>query len=367
MKRSLRIGLILLLAAVVAVAAVGIVRKRGDAAPAPKTVPLEFLASDLVTVQPVALHATLPLTGSLSPLQQAAVRAKLSGELRDVLVREGETVRKGQVIARLDTTEYDARLAQARGQMLAAKGEYEKARQVLSRNRDLVAKGFISKTAFENYEASTAVARANLEAANGGLAVAQKMLTDTVIQAPLDGIVATRSAEPGEKVSTDTKLFDIVDLSMLELAAPIPLSETGHVRVGQPVELRADGMPDVAITGTLERINPAAAEGTRSVMVYVSVANADRKLRAGQFVQGGLVLDSRPKALAVPSIAVRSEGERHFVYAIENGKLVEKIVETGLRSADAVEITRGLDAGAQVVRNNLGTLRTGSPAIIKGG
>jgi membrane fusion protein (multidrug efflux system) len=367
MTRRLRVGLIIGIAVVLALAAVVFFKARGNNTSAEATVaPLEFLPTDILTVQPSDLQAQLPLTGTLNALQQAAVRAKVSGELSQVLVREGESVKQGQVIARLDTTEYDARVAQARGQMLAAKGEFDKARQVMARNRDLVTRGFISQTAFENYEASTKVAQANLDAANGGLAVAQKALADTVITAPFDGMVALRAAEPGEKVSPDAKLFDIVNLSRLELAAAIPLSEAGNVRIGQAVELRAEGT-DAPISGALERINPAAAEGTRSIMVYVSVANPDGRLRAGQFVTGGLVMERRAQVLAIPTIAVRTEGERHFVYAIDaQGQLIERVVQTGLRSADQVEITGGLEAGTRIVRNNLGTLRTGTPVVVKG-
>ena len=361
-----RLVLIIVALALIVIAMFALLRPRGTAAPTAAVAPLEFLPSDVFTVQPTDVQAVLPLTGSLSALQQAAVRAKVSGELSQVLVREGESVKQGQVIARLDTTEYDARVAQANGQMLAARGEYDKARQVMARNRDLVARGFISKTAFENYEANTAVAKANLDAANGGLAVARKALADTVIYAPFDGMVAVRSAEPGEKVSPDAKLFDIVNLARLELAAAIPLAEASRIHIGQTVELQAEGQ-DTTITGALERINPAATEGTRSIMVYVSVANPDGRLRAGQFVKGGLVLERRAQVLAVPAIAVRSEGERHFVYAIDaQGKLAEQAVQTGLRSADQIEITGGLQAGTRIVRNNLGTLRTGTPVVVKG-
>lgn len=366
MTRRTRLGLLIGAALLIVVAAFTLVRSRSGTAPSPTVAPLEFLPADILTVQPGELQAMLPLTGSLNPLQQAAVRAKVSGELSQVLVREGESVKQGQIIARLDTTEYDARVAQARGQMLAAQGEYDKARQVMSRNRDLVARGFISQTAFENFEANTAVAKANLDAANGGLAVAQKALTDTVIRAPFDGMVAVRSAEPGEKVSPDAKLFDIVNLSRLELAAAIPLTEANRVRIGQAVELHTDG-DDRVVTGALERINPAATEGTRSIMVYVSVANRDGHLRAGQFVRGGLVLEHRNQVLTVPSVALRTENERHFVYIIDaQGKLAEQVVQIGLRSADQVEITAGLQPGTRIVRNNLGTLRTGTPVVVKG-
>ncbi|WP_368667206.1 efflux RND transporter periplasmic adaptor subunit, partial [Cupriavidus taiwanensis] len=114
--------------------------------------------------------------------------------------------------------------------------------------------------------------------------------------------------------------------------------------------------------GKLVRINPAVSEGTRSIMVYVRVDNADQKLRAGMFARGALVLGQRAAVVAVPVSAVRTEGERAFVYAIERDTLAERPVQLGLRdeAGGMVEIVAGLDAGAEIVRNNLGTLRSGS-------
>jgi RND family efflux transporter MFP subunit len=365
MKRNKKI-LIAVLGTVAVLSATAAVRKAGSArqaqasaqAAAPSVV--EFLQSDLVQAATRDLRVALPLSGSLRALNQASVKAKVSGEVLQVLVREGEAVRAGQVIVRIDPTEYEAKVAQARGQMLAARGQFENSRQTWERNRELVGKGFISKTAFDNYQSNLDVARANLDAAQGGLAVAQKALNDTVVKAPLDGMVAARAVQPGEKVSPDTRLIDVVDLRVLELEAPVPMADVARASVGQSVQLNVEGAGQ--FTGALVRINPAVSQGTRSIMVYVRVQNGDGKLRAGMFARGALVLGERSGVVSVPVSAVRSDGDRAFVYVVENGVLTERAVQTGVRDEGSamVEITSGLAAGAEIVRNNLGTLRSGS-------
>ncbi|MGO4325637.1 efflux RND transporter periplasmic adaptor subunit [Cupriavidus sp. 2TAF22] len=367
-RTKILIGTFAAVAVIAVLSATAAVRKNGTGKPAtaPAAVQpaapglVEFLHSDLAEAATQDLRVALPLSGGLRALNQASVKAKVSGEVQQVLVREGEAVRAGQVIVRIDATEYQAKVAQARGQMLAARGQYENSKQTFERNRELVAKGFISKTAFDNYQSNLDVARANLDAAQGGLDVAQKALADTVVKAPLDGLVAARAVQPGEKVSPDTRLVDIVDLRSLELEAPIPTADVARAAIGQAVRLDVEGSG--RFEGRLVRINPSAVPGSRSIMVYVRVDNPGARLRAGMFAQGALVLGQHAGVVAVPATAIRSDGERAFVYTVENGMLAEREVKPGIRDDERglVEIAGGLSAGAQVVRNNLGTLRAGS-------
>ncbi|WP_084545601.1 efflux RND transporter periplasmic adaptor subunit [Cupriavidus malaysiensis] len=361
MRRGKVVALAVLALALALGAGAAVRKSRGAKAPAPAApATVEFLQTDLIDAARRDLQVALPLSGSLRALNQSSVKAKVAGEVLQVLVREGEAVRAGQVIARIDPTEFEAKAAQARGQMLAARGQYENARQTYERNRTLVDKGFISQTAFDNFQSSLDVARANLDAAQAGLALTQKSLADTMVRSPLDGTVSARAVQPGEKVSPDTRLIDVVDLRVLELEAPIPMADVARAAIGQRVLLEIEGHG--RHEGRLARINPAVTTGTRSVMVYVRVDNAGTALRSGMFARGALVLGNRTDVLAVPAGAVRSEGQRAFVYVIENGLLAERAVQTGVRDEDGglVEITGGLNPGERIVRNNLGTLRAGS-------
>lgn len=324
---------------------------------------LEFLASDLTTARPGELRQLLPLTGSLRPFSQAAVKAKVSGEVREVLVREGEPVRAGQVVIRMDTRDYEARVGQARGALAAARGQLDIAAKARDNNRALLDKGFISQNAFDNAQSQYEIARANVDSARAALEVAQKALGDTVIRAPLDGLVASRSVQPGEKVSPDNRLLDVVDLSQLELEAAVPAAEIMHVSLGQQVQVRVEGMTQ-PFAGKVARISPTTLPGSRSILVYIQIDNPQSALRAGMFAEAQLTLASRASALTLPQSAIRGDAGAAYVYAIEDEKLMRKAVTLGMQGADdagsAVEIVAGLSDGARVVRTNLGALRTGS-------
>lgn len=353
---------------ILAIAIVQAIRKRGaPAATATVSSVVEFAPDDLTTVSRRTLSETLPLTGSLRAVTQAAVKSKVAGSALDVLVREGDAVKTGQILAKIDARDYVARAEQSRGQMAAMAGQLDIAVQTLDNNRVLVEKGFISKNAFDTAQSQYEIARANLDAARAALASSNLSLADTVVHSPLDGQIATRSVEPGEKVAVDTKLFDVVDLRTLELEAPVPVGEIGRVRIGQPVRIAFDGI-ETPVQGAITRINPAAQTGSRSIMVYVQVANPSGTLRVGMFGTGTIAVGSRPNALVVPVTAVRTDGARRSVYALIDGKLVEQTVQTGVsgvsndgEGAAWTEIVGGpLAVGQQIVKNNLGSLRIGS-------
>jgi RND family efflux transporter MFP subunit len=163
-------------------------------------------------------------------------------------------------------------------------------------------------------------------------------------------------------------VLSIVDLVRMEIEAPVPASEIGSVRIGQPVMLQIEGISRRQ-TGQIVRIAPSTQAGTRSVPVYIALHNRDPSVRAGLFAQGRLVVESREAVLALPAAAIRDSAARTFVYVLTDGILREREVTTGLRddSEDGrawVEIRSGLSAGEQIVAANLGRLRTGAPVKV---
>jgi RND family efflux transporter MFP subunit len=328
---------------------------------------LEFLPGDIVAAHVEPLRQVLPLSGALRALNQVAVKAKVAGEVKEVLVRAGEAVALGQVLIRMDTSEYQAKVEQAKGSLVASRGQLDIATKARDNNLALLDKGFISRNAFDNAASQFDIAKANVDTARGALDVAQKALNDTVIKAPMAGLVSTRTIEPGEKVSVDNKLLDVVDLRQMELEAPVPTADILKVKLGQEVLVRVEGLPE-AVTGKVVRINPATQSGSRSIMVYVRIDNPDNLLRAGMFADASLTLDKRDAVLTVPTTAIQNEGDKAYVYTIENGKLTRRDVVTGLRGVDskgnAVEISSGLQDGARIVKANLGNLNAGTPVRI---
>ena len=332
------------------------------AAPVPATV-LEFLPREVLTTEPVELHQTLALSGSLRAVQQAIVKARLAADVREVVAREGEAVKAGQVLVRMDATEYQARVEQARGNLNAALAQRDIANKTRDNNRALLEKGFISRNAFDNAASQLAVAEANVEAARGALDQVKKLLNDTVIRAPITGLIASRSVQPGEKVSPDNRLLEIVNLDLMEMEASVPTNDIARVVVGQQVRLRIEGLPD-AFSGRVTRINPATQPGSRSILVYVQIANPQHILRVGMFAEAQLSLLTKTNVLALPQSAIHKDSNGATVYVIDNGKLLKAPVTLGIegRSGETplVEISGGLAFGAQVVRSDMGNLLQGT-------
>jgi RND family efflux transporter MFP subunit len=263
----------------------------------------------------------------------------------------------------MDATEFQARVDQARGTLNAARAQLDIATKNRDNNRTLVEKGFISKNAFDNSASQYATAEANVEAAKGALDVVQKLVNDTVIRSPISGVVAMRYVQAGEKVSADNKLLDIVNLQKMELEAAVPTNDITNVAIGQRVTLRTEGLPQT-IEGKVVRINPATQSGSRSVLVYVQIANPQNQLRSGMFAEAQLILKTKASVLALPQNAIRKEGNRAYVYVIEADVLARKAITVGMsgRSGDdyMTEVLSGIDFGTQIVRTDMGSLQPGT-------
>lgn len=367
MKR--RTAWILALACLLVLGAGAVVLKKPQTAvpaqaAAGKTPPaLEFLPGDVTQVQPRELRQVLQLSGALRAVNQAQVKAKVAGEVREVLVREGEAVKAGQVLVKIDASEYQARLEQARGNLHAVRAQLAIAAKARDNNQALVARGFISQNAFDNAASQYDIARANVESAQGALDVAQKALNDSVVRAPIAGVVASRLVQPGEKVAVDGRLLDLVDLRQLELEAAVPTTDILQIAPGQQAEVRLEGLPG-ALTGKIARINPATQAGSRSVMTYIQIDNPQGTLKAGMFGQAQITLASKADVLSVPAAAIQEQSGSTMVYAIANGTLRQQRVKVGMRGTDgqgdAVEIVDGLAAGSLIVNSNLGKLPEGA-------
>jgi len=331
---------------------------------------LDLAPSDVVPATRLELSRTLPLSGGLKAVNTATVKAKVAAELKTLAVREGDTVKAGQVIGQLDTAEVDLRAQQAAQTAESARAQLDIAQRALENNRALVAQGFISATGLETSISNHAAAQASYRAAVASVDLARKSVADTRLVAPIGGTVSQRLAQPGERVSVDGHVVEIVDLSRIELEAAVAPEDVGAVRVGQVARLQVDGLAN-PVEASVARINPSTQAGTRAVMVYLALA-PQPGLRQGLFANGTVELDRR-KALAVPVSAVRVDQPRPCVFVLENGKIVQRLVTLGARG-DAelggpreamVEVTGGLDDGALVLRGTVGAVRADVPARLR--
>ncbi|MET0349983.1 MAG: efflux RND transporter periplasmic adaptor subunit [Rhizobacter sp.] len=323
---------------------------------------LELARSDVVTARTLDLTRTLNLSGGLKAVNTAVVKAKVAAELKTLTVREGDTVKAGQVIGQIDTTEADLRVRQAAQTAESSRAQLGIAQRALENNRALVAQGFISATGLETSVSNQAAAQASYEAAVAAVGLARKSVADARLVAPISGLISQRLVQPGERVPIDGRIVEIVDLSRIELEAAVAPEDVAAVQVGQVARLRVDGI-DAPVEATVARINPSTQAGTRSVMVYLAL-EPQPGLRQGLFAKGSVELQRKP-ALAVPVSTVRVDQPRPYVFVVENGRIAQRLVTLGVRGdavvdgqrEAAVEITDGLADGAVVLRGTVGAVR----------
>ena len=321
---------------------------------------LQLTAGDVATAQVLELSEGLPVSGALKAVNSAVVKARVPGELQGLTVREGDVVKAGQIIARIDSSEYQSRVTQAQRSADASKAQIDIAQRTYDNNKALVNQGFISGTALDTSAASLAAAKSTYASTVAAVDVARKSLDDTVLKAPISGIVSQRAAQPGERVGVDARVVEIIDITRLELEAPLGAADSVDVRIGQQATLRFEGRTE-SVPAVVTRINPSAVAGNRSVLVYLSVGKTEG-LRPGLFAQGTLGT-AKVQALSVPQNAVRNDKPVPYVQVIQNGSVVHQSVEVGARGdANGVPMvaTKNIAAGAVVTLSSAGFLREGS-------
>lgn len=333
----------------------------------PDKVVLEFTPADIAVVEVRELVRSIQFSGSLSPVVQTTVKSKVSGDVNKMLVREGESVAAGQLMAQIDTADAHARLDAQAAALEEAKSKLSIAEKNRENNLQLLRQKFISQNAYDTthstYEGNAAMVRS----AEAQVRIARKAMEDAAVRAPFAGIVAKKMVNAGEKVGIDSALFALVDLGRMEIEAPAPASEIPSVKVGQPASFRVDGFGERVFDGRVERINPTAEPGSRSITLYISVTNRDGALRGGMFAKGQIVLDKTTPAAVIPATALRDEAGQMYVFTIEDGKIAKRPVKVGVTNAQEglVEVKSGLETGLQVVSARVAGLKAGAPAIFK--
>ena len=362
-------GAVLGLAVIVAVGATTVQRRNAkeEAERRAGKPALEFTAGDIVRLQRRRLSVETELPGTVQAVSQAMVRAKVAAEVKRVLVREGDRVTAGRTVAEFDTAHLRAQLAERNAALASAQAELATSELTRKANAQLLKQKFISQNAYDNAEgayqtklAAVAVARAQLEQT-------QIALGDAVVRAPISGVVAKRHVQPGEKVGFDAPLLAIVDLSQLEVQAQAPLADIAKIRPGMQAKVEVEGLAERGFDGKVERINPSAEPGTRSIHVYVSLRNEGSVLKTGMFARVRLTVAAEREAAALPISALRGEGAQAFVWLISGSKLERRAVAVGARDerAQLVEILSGLQPTDDVVATKFDNLQHGFPARVK--
>ena len=325
--------------------------------------PIELTVSDVFNAQSISMTQGLPISGTLKATRSAMIKARVAGELVSLEVREGDAVRAGQIIAKVDPTEYLAKQRQAQQQAEAARAQVEIAQRQFDNNNALVNQGFISKTALDTSIANLNAAKATHQAAISALDVASKAVDDCSLKSPLNGFISQRLAQTGERVAPDTRIVEVLDLSQFELEATLTPADALSVKVGQPAKLNIEGSTQEVFAKVL-RINPSAQVGSRSVLIYLGI-QGHPALRHGLFVQGSLGTQ-KIQTVVIPLESVRTDKSVPYVQVAQDGKVAHLKVSLGAKAEVDGKVMMAVPEiaeGTQVLAMSAGALREG--ALIK--
>jgi RND family efflux transporter MFP subunit len=339
----------------------------GAPAAAVATAPLELAAVDVATIAPQTLSRSLPLSGSMSPIVQATVKSKVGGEVELMPLREGQDVREGEVIARIDTRNLQAQYDRQLAAVDRARADLDLATLNRDKNRVLLEKHYISQNTFEATESAYAGSVASLRLAEADARLAKISLEDAVVRAPFTGTIAKRHVQPGEKVSMDSTIVTLVDLRQMVLEAAVPAADIPAVQIGQAARFKVGGFGAQEFVGEVQRINPITADGSRAITIYIAVPNPDRALKGGMFAQGALTLDKNTPVLAVPQRAVHEEAGAAYVYMLRDDTIVRTSVKVGAAAPGGmfVEVREGLAEGDRVIVTEITAQQVGKRVVVR--
>ncbi len=325
-----------------------------------------IIGNENIAVAEVGPISTGPsISGALIPEREATVRAQLSGSVVRTYAEQGQAVRAGAVLARLDQAALQEPYLSARAGLASASNSNDIAQRELARSQKLLAAGAISERDIDVSRRNAIAARAALEDARARLATAQKQLGNATVTSPISGVVSERQASVGDVVQPGGALFSVVDPTSMRLEASVPADQLALVRVGVPVSFTINGYPDRQFLGRVTRINPTADPATRQVRIYVSIPNSGRTLVGGLFANGRIAATAH-NGIAAPVSAVDMRGTVPTVVRIKNGKADRVQVQIGIRDegSERIEILTGVQAGDTLLLGAAQGITPGTPVRV---
>ena len=334
--------------------------KKDAAAPPAKLV---IAPEDFITVQSNALASGPVVTGSIQPERKADLRAEVSAVVLQVLKENGDVVRRGDVLVRMDQTSILDNLRSAEDNARNAVQSLDQAERNLQRLKTLRASGMTSLQALDDAEVRRNGAKSELSASNARAALARQQLERTIVRAPFDGVVSDRKASAGDTASIGKELLKVIDPNSMRFAGRVSADKISVVTVGQAVSFRINGYPGQEFRGKVTRVDPSANDVTRQVEVLVSFSDAAQPRVAGLYAEGTIESTS-VKALTLPESVVVKAGDKASVWRVRNNALNQVTLQVGGRDPRTgnIEVRSGLSEGDIILRNPSSSFKEGQTA-----
>ena len=325
--------------------------------------PLQLVEQDLLTLSESTLARGPVISGSLQPVIKAELNAEVSGIVMQVLKDNGDIVKAGDVLVKLDQTTYRDKLLSAQEAERSAIVTLEQSNRQLKRMQSLSKQSLVTQEGLEAAENKANQAQSDLASARARLVEARQQMEKTEVKAPFSGVVATRKVSAGDTAQVGKGLMVLIDPASIRFEGYVAADRVGQVKVGNKVTFKVNGYSGQFFTGTVERINPLANESTRQVQVLVAMDLKEQSLVAGLYAEGHVEAQNS-NALMVPESALIREGDKHFVWQFANNELKKTQVELGSKDErwGTQEVLSGVTAGAQILRHPQGALTDGGKA-----
>jgi RND family efflux transporter MFP subunit len=331
--------------------------------------PLLLSAEDVITLTPTTMASGPTITGSILPEKRADLRAEVSAVVLAVLKENGDPVRRGDLLVRLDDTSIRDTLASAKTASDSAAQAYDQAQRQYERMVKLRADGLVSTQQVEDAEVRRNTTQSDRDAAKSRLVAAQQQQGRTLVQAPFDGIVSDRLVSAGDTAQVGKELLKVIDPRSLRFEGYISANNVGVVKPGQKVVFRIHGFDDRSFTGSITRVNPAANAMTRQVEVLVDFQKGEQPPGVAGLYAEGRVETSQSEGIALPANVIVRDGDDAHAWQVKDGKLHKVALKLGDRDPRSGDtpVIEGLAAGDVVLRYPTSTLHDGQPANLPKG
>jgi membrane fusion protein (multidrug efflux system) len=292
------------------------------------------------------------ISGTLTPQEEATLRSEISGPVVQTYVEQGQPVKRGQPLARIDDTSIREALLSAQSAARSAKLGLDNATRDAERQQRLETAGAVAPRDVEAAQRALAAAQAAMADAQSRLTAAEQQLSKTTFRAPFDGLVSERPVSAGDVVQAGTAIVTVVNPASMRLEGSVPAEQLSSLKIGTPVIFTVNGYGTQTFTGRIDRINPTADPATRQVRVYVTIPNEKSALVGGLFADGRVATESR-QGLMVPNTAVDERGITPIVLRIKSDTVESVPVQLGVHdnASDQVEIRSGVSAGDTLLAN----------------
>ncbi len=314
-------------------------------------------------------------TGIADPVRKAGLIPNLPGRIAKIYVKEGQSVKSGDLLMRLDDTDAKLRLRQAEAGLAVAEANMKNAKVEFERMKKLRESNSISQQAFDKVKLGYEAAKSNLEQAQSGYALAKYMISQTALRAPFDGIITHINLKEGEysnpaMAASGNPLMVLMDASTIEVNIDVSDRDVVKIKEGMEAEVKLDALPDTTFSGTVYSVGKASKialpQGllTGLFKVCIRIDNKDGKILPGMLARINIAVETHRDVLAVPNSAIILRSGKPYVFSVENGRAKKIPVELGLKGSDLTEVTNGVTEGMAVVVEGNSLLKDGSPVTV---